>query len=108
MHLTIIAGTEGTFGYNSRHFVKILLLKDSLQITCFQWRIQDFPEGVANSQSGIILQTFCRKLHENERIWTRGGGHASLAPPLDPPMALNVFIIKARLHVSSPSPSPLP
>ena len=32
--------------------------------------------GGATSQSGIILQTFCRKLHENERIWI----------PLDPPM----------------------
>ena len=30
--------------------------------------------------------TFCRKQHENERIWIRGGGRASLAPPLDPPM----------------------
>ena len=27
----------------------------------------------ANSQSGIILQNFCRKLHENETIWTQGG-----------------------------------
>ena len=29
-----------------------------------------------NSQSGIILQFFCRKLHENERIRTRGGSLA--------------------------------
>ena len=29
--------------------------------------------GCANSQIGIILQIFCQKLHENERIWTRGG-----------------------------------
>ena len=28
------------------------------------WRIQDFQGG---------LQTFCRKLHKNERIWTEGG-----------------------------------
>ena len=27
----------------------------------------------ANSQIGIILQIFCQKLHENERIWTPGG-----------------------------------
>ena len=42
---------------------------------CSQWRIQDFPEG-CHSQSGII---FSRKLHENERIWNRVGGFASLA-----------------------------
>ena len=30
--------------------------------------------GCANSQIGIILQIFYRKLHENERIWTGGGG----------------------------------
>ena len=40
--------------------------------------------GCATFQSAIILHIFCRKLHENERIWTSGG--ASLAPPLDPPM----------------------
>ena len=26
-----------------------------------------------NSQNGIFLQTFCPKLHENERSWTQGG-----------------------------------
>ena len=36
-------------------------------------------EGCANTKSAIIFQFFCRKLHENERIWTRGG--AFLAPP---------------------------
>ena len=30
--------------------------------------------GCANSQNPIILQIFCRKLHENERIWTPEGG----------------------------------
>ena len=29
---------------------------------------------------------FPRKLYENERNWTRRGGRASLAPPLDPPL----------------------
>ena len=49
--------------------VYITTIKERLQ-----WRIQVFlvGEGGANSQSGIILQTFCRKLHENERIWTQG------------------------------------
>ena len=35
--------------------------------------------GAPTSISAIILQTFCRKLHGNERIWTGGR-------PLDPPM----------------------
>ena len=49
-----------------------------------QWRIQDFPQGGApTSKSALIFQFCSRKLHENERIWTRGGGGgASLAPPL--------------------------
>ena len=39
--------------------------------------------GAGNSQSWIIFSTFCRKVHENKRIWTPG---VSLAPPLDPSM----------------------
>ena len=42
----------------------------------------------------IILPNFPRKLHENERNWTEGGGgHASLAPPLDLPLVniLRIF-----------------
>ena len=31
------------------------------------------PGGCVNSQIGIIFQIFAKKLHENERIWTRGG-----------------------------------
>ena len=39
-----------------------------------QWRIQDFPQGGApTAKSAIIFQFFCRKLHENERIWNPGG-----------------------------------
>ena len=49
-------------------------------------RIQDFPEGGAPTpNTAIILQLVCRKLHQNERIWTGG---ASLVPPLDPPMPM--------------------
>ena len=40
------------------------------------------PDGDANSQKSIIFLIFCWKLHENERIWTSGGGGAFLAPPL--------------------------
>ena len=35
--------------------------------------------GAPTPKSAFIFQYFCRKLHENERIWTPGG--ASLAPP---------------------------
>ena len=41
-----------------------------------------FPRGCANSQKYYYFSIFCRKLHENERIWTPRGGRASLAPPL--------------------------
>ena len=47
------------------------------------------PGGCANSQIRIILQIFCQKLHENERIWTPRGGRASLAPPLRSANAYN-------------------
>ena len=41
-----------------------------------------FSPGVcANSQNCNYFSNFCRKLHENEKIWTPGG-HTSLAPPL--------------------------
>ena len=52
----------------------------------FQWRIQDFSqEGAPTPKVGVLTYFFGWKLHENERIWTPGGG-ASLAPPLDPPL----------------------
>ena len=38
------------------------------------------PEGFANSQKCYYFSNICRKLYENERIWTLGGP-ASLAPP---------------------------
>ena len=47
----------------------------------FQWRIQDFPQGGANSQNCYYFSHFCRKLHENERIWTPRGGRVPGAPP---------------------------
>ena len=38
----------------------------------------------------FILQTFCRKLHENERIWTPRG-LASLVPPRGPNASITLF-----------------
>ena len=59
-----------------------------------QWRIQDFPQGGAPTpKSAIIFQFFPRKLHENERIWTPGGGTRPWHPPLDPPMYWNAFFL---------------
>ena len=36
-----------------------------------QWRIQGFPEGAPISKVSDANLFFCRKLHKNERIWTR-------------------------------------
>ena len=53
-----------------------------------------FPQGGGTNSPGggganIRICQFSQKLHEIERIWTRGGG-ASLAPRLDPPL-ITVF-----------------
>ena len=54
-----------------------------------------FPTGCTNSQIEIILQFFCQKLHENERIWTLMGC-TSLVPLLDPPMELLLITARKR------------
>ena len=46
------------------------------------------PGGGANSQKCYYFSIFCRKLHENERIWTPRGGTRPWHPPLDPPMTI--------------------
>ena len=48
-----------------------------------------FPGGGANSQKCYYFSIFCRKLHENERIWTPRGGARPWRPPLDPPMVVS-------------------
>ena len=55
-----------------------------------RWRIQDFPEGGANSQSGCADLFFG---HENERIWTPSGEGGGMRPwrPLDPPLEHVVY-----------------
>ena len=53
-----------------------------------QWRIQDFIEEGAPTPRGAPtydLAKFSQKLHEIERIWTRGV-RVPRAPPLDPPL----------------------
>ena len=51
-------------------------------VTINQWRIQDFARGGegANSQNCYYFSHFCRKLHENERIWTPRGARVPGAP----------------------------
>ena len=51
-----------------------------------------FPRGGANSQNCYYFSHFCRKLHENERIWTPRGGARPWRPPLDPPMIYVSFM----------------
>ena len=48
--------------------------------------------GCANSQIGIILQFFGRKLHENERIWTGGR-------PWRPLRSANAIIVRNVIFV---------
>ena len=58
----------------------------AMWIANIQWQIQGFSDGRANLERRmlIILQKFCWKLHESEKI-----GHAPLVPhPLDPPIVL--------------------
>ena len=44
-----------------------------------------FPSRVRQFPNWDYFAIFCRKLHENERIWTPRGARVSGAP-LDPPM----------------------
>ena len=68
-------------------WMKVIFLTIVQDIYQHQWRIQDFPQGGANSQNCYYFSHFCRKLHENERIWTPGGARP-WGPPLDPPMSI--------------------
>ena len=56
------------------------------ELTYYSGGSRIFPRGGANSQNCYYFSHFCRKLHENERIWTPGGGARPWRPPLDPPM----------------------
>ena len=54
--------------YSELAIVSLLMMEQRVYFSSGGSRI--FPRGYANSQIGIILQMFCRKLHENERTWT--------------------------------------
>ena len=48
-----------------------------------QWRIQDFPQGGAQTPKiAIIFQMFAENCMKMKEFGPRGGGRASLAPPL--------------------------
>ena len=47
---------------------------------------------------GVLTYFFGRKLHENERIWTPGGG-ASLAPPLRSATGKHINLLHTRLSL---------
>ena len=57
------------------------------------------PGGGANSQNCYYFSHFCRKLHENERIWTPRGGRASLAPPLGSANAIGFVPPTCQLYL---------
>ena len=53
----------------------MLILKDLRLAIITSGGSRIFPGGGgANSQKCYYFSIFCRKLHENERIWTPGGG----------------------------------
>ena len=55
-----------------------LFSPQSTQHPYLQWRIQDFPEEGTPTYD---FAKFSQKLHEIERIWTRGGARVPRAPP---------------------------
>ena len=59
--------------------------------------------GGANSQKCYYFSIFCRKLHENGRIWTPRGGARPWRPPLDPPMEPLASEVSSVLGFSQPS-----
>ena len=87
---------ESKGGARNVHPSLQFLWKRELVVTYYmtknQWRIQDFPEGDAPTpKSAIILHIFCRKLHENERIWTPTGDMRPWHPSL---RSVNVMFSK--------------
>ena len=60
------------------------------EVKHIQWRMQDFPQGGAPTPKiAIIFQIFAKNCMKMKEFGPPGGGgRASLAPPLDPPMIL--------------------
>ena len=81
------------------HFISVRYHRPDI----FQWRIQDFPDGGANSKGEcqpIAWSNFSRKLHENKRNWTKKGRVPRTLRPEDPKMDLlivkNLIVCRTR------------
>ena len=56
---------------------------------CYQWRIQDFPQGGAPTPKiAIIFQIFAKNCMKMKEFGPPGGGARPWRPPLDPPMVI--------------------
>ena len=68
-----------------------------IQVCSNHWRIQDFSEvGRQPSRTGDTTHDFAKffqKLHEIERIWTRGGVPRTPLRFLDPPLQTKMFFL---------------
>ena len=88
MSYNVVEG-ENEVLINVRETIFTLTFITTVGQTCSKCRSEadsGFSRGRALTfKVGIILQTFCRKLHENENIWNLGGRVPGV-PPLDPPM----------------------
>ena len=65
----------------------------------YQWRIQDFPQGGRQLPKLLLFFTFLPKTAWKwKNLDPRGGGRASLAPPLDPPMGMHPTGMQSCCH----------
>ena len=90
----------------SQQNVTIRTFHVSQSAGCFdqQWRIQDFSdEGVqpmSMGQKSITRQDFCRKMHENERNWTKS--RRFKRPPKQQNRRRNGILFNMPSFVSTP------
>ena len=54
------------------------------------------PGGAPTPKVGVLIYYCCRKLHENERIWTPGGGGAR---PWRPPLWIRQWVVQNCVEV---------
>ena len=84
--VSVLFQIQNSIRNNPADLNSVFLLINKLCGKCYTYSVADpgfSPGGGANSQKYYYFSIFCRKLHENERIWTRGGGGARVpgAPP---------------------------
>ena len=54
------------------------------------------PNAQSRCANVLFCNFVCQKLHDNERIWTQGGGAHVTGVPLDPPMLLTTWYTLSR------------